>query len=181
MAESDKKNSLVSLTKGFISLLACSGGGEVDLADAEKTLNTTKRRLYDVANVLAGVGLVEKCGKSKVRWTGEMTSIDGDLSTNVASLSEREQEIDQMLSAVDREIAELNASEFFQNYAWVSDKDVLKLVPEDDITLFALKGPKSLTVTVQEQEGDQPFKLICRATDGEIDLIQIGKTGSSNK
>ena len=100
MAENEKKNSLVELTKGFIALLATSGGGEIDLSDAEKTLQTQKRRLYDVANVLAGVGLVEKCGKSKVKWTGAMDGIAP--MTNDVSLTEREQTIDEMIQIVSK-------------------------------------------------------------------------------
>ena len=174
MSESEKKNSLVELTKGFIALLATSGGMEVDLSDAEKTLQTTKRRLYDVANVLAGVGLVEKCGKSKVKWTGTMEGITP--LSNDSSLAERERGIDEMIEAVDKDIEDLNASEFFQNYAWVSYNDIMNLVEQDGVTLFALRGPPSMTISVEEQEGDNTFKLHCRAPDGEIDLVQIGKT-----
>ncbi|EAY18694.1 hypothetical protein TVAG_062990 [Trichomonas vaginalis G3] len=176
MAESGK-TTLVSLTKGFISMLACSSTGEIDLVEAEAALGTSKRRLYDVANVLAGVGLVERCGKSKVRWVGDLSTVDS--GTNQASLIEKEAEIDKMIEHVDKCLNDLSSSELFQNYAWVSDKDVLALAPDDEVTLFALRGPPSLTISVLEGEGDDPYQLVCRAPDGEVDLLSIGKTGAS--
>ena len=64
------KQTLVHLTQGFVRILTEANGNDVELATVEKELRTTKRRLYDVTNVLAGVGLVERSGKSKVRWLG---------------------------------------------------------------------------------------------------------------
>lgn len=174
MSEAPQKHTLVSLTKGFISMLACSNGGEIDLVEAETTLGASKRRLYDVANVLAGVGLVERCGKSKVRWVGDLGSID--LAPSQGSLADREAEIDNMTTIVGKYLDDLSSSEFFAHYAWVSDQDVLPLISDDDVSLFALRGPPSMTIEVIDPDGEgSPYQLICKAPEGEIDLISIGK------
>lgn len=174
MAESGK-TTLVSLTKGFISMLACSSTGEIDLVDAEATLGASKRRLYDVANVLAGVGLVERCGKSKVRWVGDLSAMDNNVSQ--VSLIEKEAEIDKMLDHVNKCLNDLSASELFKNYGWVSDKDVLALSPSEEVTLFALRGPATLGISVNGGEDGEPYSLVCTCKDGEVDLVSIGKTG----
>jgi transcription factor E2F3 len=42
----------------------------LDLNVAAGTLHTQKRRVYDITNVLEGIGLIEKQTKNKIKWTG---------------------------------------------------------------------------------------------------------------
>jgi transcription factor E2F3 len=42
----------------------------VDLNDAVGKLNVQKRRIYDITNVLEGIGLIVKYKKNKIRWNG---------------------------------------------------------------------------------------------------------------
>jgi hypothetical protein len=42
----------------------------VDLNDAAIRLNVQKRRIYDITNVLEGIGLIEKTVKNKIKWKG---------------------------------------------------------------------------------------------------------------
>lgn len=63
-------NSLGELTKKFIQLIQSSASKEVDLNEAAKALDVQKRRIYDITNVLEGIGLIEKTIKNKIRWKG---------------------------------------------------------------------------------------------------------------
>ena len=63
-------NSLGELTKKFIALIQSSLSKEVDLNDAAGELKVQKRRIYDITNVLEGIGLIEKTIKNKIRWKG---------------------------------------------------------------------------------------------------------------
>lgn len=49
---------------------------EVDLNEASKTLDVQKRRIYDITNVLEGIGLIEKTIKNKIRWKGNQNLIE---------------------------------------------------------------------------------------------------------
>jgi len=40
------------------------------LNDAVKVLGVQKRRIYDITNVLEGIGLIEKCIKNMIKWKG---------------------------------------------------------------------------------------------------------------
>lgn len=42
----------------------------VDISEAARTLNVQKRRIYDITNVLQGIGYIEKVGKNLMRWVG---------------------------------------------------------------------------------------------------------------
>lgn len=59
--------SLGLLTKKFVDLLEATTDGIIDLNVASVQLNVQKRRIYDVVNVLEGIGILEKvswvCGK----------------------------------------------------------------------------------------------------------------------
>jgi len=39
------------------------------LNDAVDELQVQKRRIYDITNVLEGIGLIEKYKKNKIKWT----------------------------------------------------------------------------------------------------------------
>jgi transcription factor E2F3 len=40
----------------------------VDLNEAADSLGVPKRRIYDITNVLEGIGLIEKKSKSTIQW-----------------------------------------------------------------------------------------------------------------
>lgn len=61
-------NSLGLLTRKFVALLKESPEGILDLNFAAKELDVQKRRIYDITNVLEGIGLIEKNSKNNVRW-----------------------------------------------------------------------------------------------------------------
>jgi hypothetical protein len=42
--------------------------GVVDLNTTANSLQVKKRRLYDITNVMEGIGLIEKRSKNKIQW-----------------------------------------------------------------------------------------------------------------
>ena len=65
-----KENGLVTLTHRFIALLKRAPEQTLDLNAAVNTLKVQKRRIYDITNVLEGIGLIKKGGKNYIRWNG---------------------------------------------------------------------------------------------------------------
>jgi transcription factor E2F3 len=49
---------------------------EVDLNEVACTLQVQNRRIYDITNVLEGIGLIEKTTRSKIRWKGIKSLIE---------------------------------------------------------------------------------------------------------
>ncbi|VDK25105.1 unnamed protein product [Anisakis simplex] len=63
------EKSLGLLTQRFLRLLQTTRSGIVDLNTAAEDLNVRqKRRIYDITNVLEGVGLIEKKSKNIIQW-----------------------------------------------------------------------------------------------------------------
>nr|GMD22957.1 transcription factor E2FB-like [Ipomoea batatas]GMD24380.1 transcription factor E2FB-like [Ipomoea batatas]GME11220.1 transcription factor E2FB-like [Ipomoea batatas] len=61
-------SSLGLLTKKFINLIKHAEDGILDLNNAADTLEVQKRRIYDITNVLEGIGLIEKKLKNRIQW-----------------------------------------------------------------------------------------------------------------
>ena len=61
-------SSLGILTKRFVHLLKNAPGNRVDLNKAASDLGVQKRRIYDITNVLEGIGLIQKEAKNHVSW-----------------------------------------------------------------------------------------------------------------
>ncbi|KAI2579104.1 E2F4 isoform 5 [Pan troglodytes] len=63
------EKSLGLLTTKFVSLLQEAKDGVLDLKLAADTLAVRqKRRIYDITNVLEGIGLIEKKSKNSIQW-----------------------------------------------------------------------------------------------------------------
>lgn len=54
-----------------IGLKAEGGEGTLDLNAAARELQVQKRRIYDITNVLEGIGLIEKRTKNHIAWMGD--------------------------------------------------------------------------------------------------------------
>jgi transcription factor E2F3 len=61
-------SSLGLLTKKFVQLIQSSPDGIIDLNAAATELSVQKRRIYDITNVLEGIGLIEKKSKNNIHW-----------------------------------------------------------------------------------------------------------------
>jgi hypothetical protein len=162
---------VVALTKEYISYLMSNAGSEVDIGKAEQVLSASKRRLYDVTNVLAGVGLVERRGKSQVKWVGRQPRADHPDAE--AALKRKEASTDAMLAFVNRALSELVDSPRFQEHGWLCEEDIEKLDPDGAVHLFALRGPPSMTIEFADHEAGA-HHMVCRAENGRIEMIPIG-------
>ncbi|GKY96147.1 hypothetical protein MPSEU_000574700 [Mayamaea pseudoterrestris] len=120
-------SSLGLLTQRFVQLLRCSQGRRVDLNQAAADLNVPKRRIYDITNVLEGIGLITKEGKNFIAWnlrppknglglagpiraTTENNTDDGSVSGKVENLQsevdllrEEERYLNDMLAYITRQ------------------------------------------------------------------------------
>jgi transcription factor E2F3 len=72
-------SSLGLFTKKFISLVKQVVDGILDLNKAADTLEVQKRRIYDITNVLEGIGLIEKRLRNRIRWKGLSVSRSGEV------------------------------------------------------------------------------------------------------
>ena len=65
--ERKSRTTLASVTQPFYQLLIASSNGILNLNEAAEKLNVQKRRIYDVVNVLEGIGIIVKESKNHIR------------------------------------------------------------------------------------------------------------------
>lgn len=59
---------MTHLTKRFVKLLNSNQERVINLNDASQKLSVAKRRIYDITNVLEGIGLLQKTAKNVTKW-----------------------------------------------------------------------------------------------------------------
>ena len=68
-------NSLAQLTQNFLNYIKNKGRINISINELVKDLNVKKRRIYDITNVLQGIGYLEKKGKNEILWIKDSNSI----------------------------------------------------------------------------------------------------------
>ncbi|XP_006878762.1 PREDICTED: transcription factor E2F4 [Elephantulus edwardii] len=184
------EKSLGLLTTKFVSLLQEAKDGVLDLKLAADTLAVRqKRRIYDITNVLEGIGLIEKKSKNSIQWKGvgpgcntrEIADKLIELKAEIELLQQREQELDQHKVWVQQSIR--NVTEDVQNscLAYVTHEDVCRCFAGD--TLLAIRAPSGTSLEVPIPEGlngQKKYQIHLKSLSGPIDVLLVNKEGWSS-
>ncbi|KAL4613650.1 transcription factor E2F5-like isoform X3 [Arapaima gigas] len=134
------EKSLGLLTSKFVSLLQEARDGVLDLKEAADILAVRqKRRIYDITNVLEGIGLIEKKSKNSIQWKGvgpgcntrEIAEKLMDLKGELEDLQQREQELDQQRLWVQQSIRNVTDDSHNSQYL-LSSVRISFAAPESD-------------------------------------------------
>ncbi|KXJ68144.1 hypothetical protein RP20_CCG005480 [Aedes albopictus] len=80
------EKSLAMMTVNVVDLLKKAPKGILNLGEATKILEVRqKRRIYDVTNVLEGIGLIEKYGKNSVKWRQTRAAFGCEITSRAAT------------------------------------------------------------------------------------------------
>ncbi|OWM73618.1 hypothetical protein CDL15_Pgr026717 [Punica granatum] len=163
-------SSLGLLTKKFVNLLKHTEGGTLDLNKAAETLEVQKRRIYDITNVLEGIGLIEKNFKNVIQWKGYEASSSGKVDESFERLQEEINSLSIQESKLDNSI----------RFLFVTEEDIQSLPSLRNETLIAVKAPHGTTLEVPDPDEavDYPqrrYRMILRSTLGPIDVYLVSK------
>ncbi|NXH22075.1 E2F4 factor, partial [Bucco capensis] len=189
------EKSLGLLTTKFVSLLQEAKDGVLDLKLAADTLAVRqKRRIYDITNVLEGIGLIEKKSKNSIQWKGvgpgcntrEIAHKLIELKADIEDLEQREQELEQQKMWVQQSIR--NVTEDVQNsqyplgqLTYVTHEDICKCFTGD--TLLAIRAPSGTRLEVPIPEGlngQKKYQIHLKSTSGPIDVLLVNKDAWSS-
>ncbi|CAH8355114.1 unnamed protein product [Eruca vesicaria subsp. sativa] len=185
-------SSLGLLTKKFVNLIKQSKDGTLDLNQAAETLGVQKRRIYDITNVLEGIGLIEKPFKNRILWKGVDDSSPGDmdadvsvLQTEIENLNLEEQALDNQIREMEERLRDLSEKEKNQKWLFVTEEDIKSLPGFQNQTLIAVKAPHGTTLEVPDPDeaGDLPqrrYRIILRSTMGPIDVYLVSEFEDTN-
>lgn len=180
------------LTKKFVGLLKDSPNGILDLNLASNKLEVQKRRIYDITNVLEGIGLIEKKSKNNVQWRGltaghnslEDTIHAGRLKAckeEVMNMRKDEEVLDHHIEYVQALLKQMSENEENRRLAYVTHADIRNIRYFENDTLFAIKAPPRTTLEVPEpndEASDEPggrrkYEIQLSSKNGPIDVFLI--------
>ncbi|CAI0391343.1 unnamed protein product [Linum tenue] len=180
-------SSLGLLTKKFVKLIREAEDGIIDLNKAAETLEVQKRRIYDITNVLEGIGLIEKTLKNRIRWKGADASNSGNadgnssqLQAEIEKLSLEEQNLDNQIRETQERLRTLSEDDNNRRWLFVTEDDIKTLPCFLNETLIAIKAPHGTTLEVPDpaEAVDYPqrrYRIILRSTMGPIDVYLVSK------
>lgn len=125
-------NSLGLLTRRFVALLKESPDGILDLNHAASLLDVQKRRIYDITNVLEGIGLIEKKGKNNVRWRGSPHEQQQQQHTEGATTVNPFNSEMEMLQSLKESLARIRSEESALDRLTEKAQGMLRQMAEDE-------------------------------------------------
>ncbi|CAN4093972.1 unnamed protein product [Withania somnifera] len=185
-------NSLGLLTKKFISLLQEADDGTLDLNHSAVILEVAKRRIYDITNVLEGIGLIEKTTKSRIRLKGfQSTKSQGldnqvsNLKGEIENLNDEDCRLDNCIREKLEQIRILESDVNCQKNLFLTEEDIMSLPHFRDKTVIAIKAPYASSIKVPDPCEDldlgKQYRLVLRSTTGPIDLFLLSKQGRQHE
>lgn len=184
-------SSLGLLTTKFVNLLKESEDGVLDLNSAAEALSVQKRRIYDITNVLEGIGIIEKKSKNNIKWRQEVdTTRDTEaelrtLQAEADALAAEEAQLDTQIGTLQDRLRDLASGEQCSAYCYVTHDDI-KLIPElRGDTLIAIKAPPGTELEVPDPDdgmpyGERRYQIFLKSADGPIDCLLVSQGGAES-
>lgn len=185
LSSTRSENSLYNLTKRFLRLVSVSPDKNININQASQELNVGKRRIYDITNVLEGLGLLSKWSVSSARWVGgsieQYISSDSEEKENAANssacsegkvMSREETVLEETLLQLNEDIAMLSQSEKNLANAYITYSDLQSLSSLADSLVFAVKAPSETTMEYPRYEKGL-YKLRLSSEQGAISVFYV--------
>lgn len=155
--------SLGLLTKKFVDLLKESDNGVVDLNIASEKLNVQKRRIYDITNVLEGIGILEKKSKNNIQWKCGNSILNYDIQKESDRLEQKENMLDNLIGEIKNYF---KAQTEDTQHAYVTHQDLKKIDLFKDQTVIVIKAPPEAKLVLPDIE--DPREIHLKSEKGEI-------------
>lgn len=202
--------SLASLTVRFVELLnrvsPPFGNGELDLNVAMDNLGVQKRRLYDVTNVLEGIGLIKKENKNNVSWAQQPTqqpsketeSAERQLQWDTEKYRDQSRQLDNYITLVSKRVREYTLLQSTtddmtggnSSSLYVTKKEISNLQNYANDTVIAIRAPSGTSLEVPNpDEGMRPgmrrFQIFLTSPadnkSGQVNIFLVQNGGKREK
>ncbi|XP_030220640.1 transcription factor E2F5 isoform X1 [Gadus morhua] len=186
------EKSLGLLTIKFVTLLQEAKDGVLDLKLAADSLAVRqKRRIYDITNVLEGVGLIEKKTKNIIQWRGENMGSQSEevleqveiLKAEISELEAQERQLDERKAWLEQSIKHLCHDPITCSHKYVTHDDICNAFHGD--TLLAVVAPSGTQLEVPLPElgpsGQKRYQVTLRSQTAPIQVLLINRETPSSQ
>jgi transcription factor E2F3 len=154
--EGKRENTLSLLTKRFIRLIKSKENFILDINEATVELGVQKRRIYDITNVLEGIGYIEKLHKNKMRWIGgtmdiEMTKEIADLDEHIQAFAERNKQLDEDIFLISQKLMHETEDKKYLNYLVEDDlREIMDNLEEKPASMLVVLATEGTTIEAKD-------------------------------
>ncbi|XP_024147287.1 transcription factor E2F6 isoform X2 [Oryzias melastigma] len=163
--------SLGLLAQRFLDLLQNTPDGALDLRDVTISLNTRRRRVYDITNVLEGINLIERQSANKFKWIGNLpiSNFLGvfKIQKEVNNLKLVENTLDSLIKSCAQQLFDLTDDLQNSALAYVTHEDISHLQVLQEQTVMAVKAPEETKLEVPAPKEDS-IQVHLKADKGPI-------------
>lgn len=129
-----------------MDLLKESPQGVIDLNIASEQLNVQKRRIYDITNVLEGVGLLEKKSKNNIQWKfGVDDSAYNRKVLELKRLEQKENNLGDLLRIVQDDLNQVSTS---SKCGYITKHDLASIPLFKNQSVIVIKAPPDAKLVV---------------------------------
>jgi predicted DNA-binding protein YlxM (UPF0122 family) len=192
-AKDRNETSLGSLTKRFCNLMENAPNGDLDLNEVAGKLQVQKRRIYDITNVLEGVGLIAKSSKNHIRWKANdqsgMTRLR-EVKNTLTTKQDEEMVLDDLLRRCKMELQLLTEDDTNKQLAYVTYRDIQQIDMFTGQTVLVVKAPPETKLEVPDPSLIVGCQMNLKSTGQPIDVFvcpneqavqeEDGKASTSN-
>ncbi|XP_061879784.1 transcription factor E2F5 [Entelurus aequoreus] len=178
------EKSLGLLTVKFVGLLQDAKDGLLDLKVAAESLAVRqKRRIYDITNVLEGVGLIEKKNKNVIRWRRESKGSETQevvdqvkvLKAQISALEAQEKELDNQKMWLEETTKCLKHDPVTSNYTFVTHEDICDAFSGSTVLAVVAPPETQLEVLLLPKTGQKNYQVNLRSKVAPIKVLLINR------
>ena len=174
-----QENSLSQLTQNFLNYIKKKGRVKISINDLVNDLKVKKRRIYDITNVLQGIGYLDKMGKNSFLWiknnnnnnnennedippcteSGKKDVISENYISNYSQLKKefddlksKNKELDDILEKYREEFKLISEKNEFKIYGYITFDDIIELSKDEKVHFMLIKAPKGTLINVIDDE-----------------------------
>ena len=159
-----QENSLAQLTQNFLNYIKKKGRINISINELVEDLKVKKRRIYDITNVLQGIGYLEKKGKNEILWIKDNNCINIQNPNNniISSYSQLKQELDELksqnknieenMNKYREEFKLISQKNEFPKYGYITFDDITELSLNEKVNFMIIKAPKGTSINVIDDE-----------------------------
>ena len=168
--DSCQENSLGQLTKNFINYIKTTGKKSININDLVNELQVKKRRIYDITNVLQGIGYLQKSGKNEIIWTktiinktkskkklaNKKNNNNNNINNNkqkinIEQLEQEKDKYEKQINIFKDEFNSIAKKVDFAKYGYITKDDLKTLSINDKVDLLIIKATKGTVMNIVDK------------------------------
>jgi len=141
--EGRQENSLSKLTKKVLAYIRNKNMVNININELVKDLGVKKRRIYDITNVLQGIGYIEKQGKNEIIWNqkdGFLNKKEIKIKNKIFKLQQEINELNQKMNNQKEELNAISSQSDFSKKNYIKFIDLNNLAKNENKDLLIIKS-----------------------------------------